>query len=240
MVKTLVKINIIILVLLVLMILTGIVDNYLHVMAKREYLNWETIAKQKDVHPYRILINLDENKLHLYKGAEIVKSYGISGGKISTPTPLGTWKIIGKDTWYKGFGGRWMAINVPYGKYGIHGTIYPYLIGKNASGGCIRMYNTDAKELYNIVSIGTEVTIIHPNRTYRRLKDGHIGSDVAEVQKKLKEFGYYQGSPDGRFGTWLKKAIIKFQKENNIRPSGEVNKQTYEALGIKILKYRDW
>ncbi len=240
MVKQLVKVNIIFLLLLILISLISFLHNYLEVINVRQYSNWEVSITEQDKPPYRILINLEENKLHLNRGDVLVKSYDVSGGKISTPTPLGTWKIISKDTWYKGFGGRWMALNVPYGKYGIHGTVFPSLIGKNASGGCIRMYNKDAKELYNIVPLGTQVTIIHPNRTYRRIKDGDVGSDVMEVQNKLKELKYFHGYPDGKYGIWLKKAVIKFQKDKGLWPTGEVNKKTYETLGIQIQKYRDW
>ncbi|MFZ5987103.1 MAG: L,D-transpeptidase family protein [Bacillota bacterium] len=35
-----------------------------------------------------------------------------------------------------------MTLGVEWGKYGIHGTKYPWFIGKqNASHGCIRMYS---------------------------------------------------------------------------------------------------
>jgi len=36
--------------------------------------------------------------------------------------------------------------------------------------GCIRMYNKNAKELYDIVPYGTIVTIVHKNRPFKELK----------------------------------------------------------------------
>ncbi len=44
--------------------------------------------------------------------------------------------------------------------YRIHGTNEPSSIGKHASSGCIRMLNADVEELYQLVKIGTEVTVL--------------------------------------------------------------------------------
>ena len=44
--------------------------------------------------------------------------------------------------------------------YRIHGTNTPSSIGKAASSGCIRMLNEDVIELYKLVKIGTEVTVM--------------------------------------------------------------------------------
>ena len=44
--------------------------------------------------------------------------------------------------------------------YRIHGTTAPWSIGKNASSGCIRMFNEDAMDLYQRAPIGTEVLVL--------------------------------------------------------------------------------
>jgi lipoprotein-anchoring transpeptidase ErfK/SrfK len=44
--------------------------------------------------------------------------------------------------------------------YRIHGTNDPKSIGKSASSGCIRMLNADVTELYTLVKIGAEVTML--------------------------------------------------------------------------------
>ncbi len=44
--------------------------------------------------------------------------------------------------------------------YRIHGTNEPSSIGKSASSGCIRMLNSDVTELYSLVKVGTEVTVL--------------------------------------------------------------------------------
>jgi lipoprotein-anchoring transpeptidase ErfK/SrfK len=45
------------------------------------------------------------------------------------------------------------------GQYAIHGTNQPNLIGGFVSHGCIRMFNEDIKDLYERVSVGTEVIV---------------------------------------------------------------------------------
>ncbi|MCX8132281.1 MAG: L,D-transpeptidase family protein [Clostridia bacterium] len=180
---------------------------------------------------YHIHINLDQLMLYVYKNDQLLKTYPVSGGKPTTPSPLGTWRIVNKDKWGEGFGGSWMGFNVPWGKYGIHGTVYPWFIGKsNSSKGCIRMKNKDVAELYKMVPHGTTVTISHTNRVFRVLKSGDIGSDVLEVQKNLKELGYFHGYPNGVFGSSLSNSIRKFQKDNKIRVNGKVTNQTYSLI----------
>ena len=44
--------------------------------------------------------------------------------------------------------------------YRIHGTNDPKSIGKAASSGCIRMLNSDVTELYSLVKLGSEVTVM--------------------------------------------------------------------------------
>ncbi|MCX7841884.1 MAG: L,D-transpeptidase family protein [Clostridia bacterium] len=186
---------------------------------------------------FHIHINLDTCLMYVYKDGTLLKTYPVSGGKKSTPSPVGTWKIISKDTWGEGFGGAWLGFNVPWGKYGIHGTIYPGLIGSNSSKGCIRMKNKDVRELYKLVPHGTTVTIVHSAAPFRAMKSGDVGSDVLELQKALKKLGYYNGSADGRFGSGLKQSIIKFQKANKIRVTGVAGTQTWEAIKQKLSEH---
>ena len=180
---------------------------------------------------YYIYINLDIMTMYVYKDGQLYKTYPVSGGKKTTPSPIGTWKIISKDTWGEGFGGAWLGFNVPWGKYGIHGTVYPWLVGKsNQSKGCIRMLNKDVKELYKYIPYGTLVTVVQNNVPFRTMKSGDIGSDVKKVQEALKKLGYYNGYPDGKFGNYLKSAVQKFQKDNKLSVTGIINLQTYNKI----------
>ncbi|MCR2043357.1 L,D-transpeptidase family protein [Anaerosalibacter massiliensis] len=178
------------------------------------------------------LIDMDENK--------VIKKYPVATGKPDSPTPLGTFKIVEKAAWGGGFGSRWMGLNVPWGKYGIHGTNKPGSIGYNASQGCIRMRNEDVKELYSMVKHETLVTLTSGEYDpfgygLRTLRPGDRGADVAEVQKRLKSKGYYEGSIDGVYGDGMKVALINFLKDNNMSITDNIGYNVYEKLGIIIM-----
>lgn len=132
-----------------------------------------------------------------------------------------------------------MGFNVPWGKYGIHGTIFPDSIGGNTSHGCIRMRNDDVRELYKITPVGTKVIVQGgPYGNFgsylRSIKPGDRGSDVYEVQKILREKGYYSGTPDGIYGEGMKYCIHKFQKDNNLYISDIITRKFYEKLGVDL------
>lgn len=109
--------------------------------------------------PYSITINTATLIMTLFKDDKLLKTYPIAVGKPSTPTPKGTFKIVNKALNPGGpFGARWLGLNKP--GYGIHGTNNPASIGKRVSNGCIRTYNKNIIELYNLVPIGTTVNIV--------------------------------------------------------------------------------
>ena len=64
------------------------------------------------------------------------------------------------------------------------------------------------------------------------LRQGATGGEVKEVQRRLKLWGYYNGSVDGVFGAGTKKAVIAFQKKNGLTADGVVGASTYKALGM--------
>lgn len=64
------------------------------------------------------------------------------------------------------------------------------------------------------------------------LKKGSTGGEVKEVQRRLKLWGYYDGSVDGKFGAGTRSAVIAFQKKNGLKADGVVGQATYKALGM--------
>ena len=52
------------------------------------------------------------------------------------------------------------ALTLNRGQYAIHGTNSPGSIGKFVSHGCIRMFNADVMDLYQRVSVGTNVVVL--------------------------------------------------------------------------------
>lgn len=64
------------------------------------------------------------------------------------------------------------------------------------------------------------------------LRQGSSGGEVKEVQRRLKNWGYYSGSVDGIFGAKTTEAVKYFQRKNGLTADGIVGKATYEALGM--------
>lgn len=64
------------------------------------------IASNKST--YSILVDVEASRLYLLKNDVLEKEYKCAGGKESTPSPIGTWRINSKGKWGEGFGGSWM------------------------------------------------------------------------------------------------------------------------------------
>ncbi len=80
-------------------------------------------------------------------------------------------------------------------------------------------------------------TVAHEMQTEQALtvavlRQGAKGDEVKEVQRRLKLWGYYNGSVDGIFGAGTRSAVIAFQKKNGLTADGVVGKATYKALGM--------
>jgi len=121
---------------------------------------------------FSCIVDKSQNILILKSGEEIVKTYSVSTGA-NNSTPVGTFKVINKlisPVWYKSgavvlpespdniLGTRWLGFDLT--GYGIHGTTQPETIGKQITQGCVRMLNKDVEEIYILLPVGTEVTII--------------------------------------------------------------------------------
>ncbi len=57
-----------------------------------------------------------------------------------------------------------------------------------------------------------------------------IELSAKQIQKALKNAGFYQGSIDGEIGFKTKKAVIKFQKAHGLKADGLVGKRTSAEL----------
>ena len=126
-----------------------------------------------------IVIRRGSNRLFLYDGMRLRRTFGVATGQARYPTPLGRFRIVVKWTnpwwyppdsdWAKGqkpvppgptnpLGTRWMGLDAP--GVGIHGTPEPGSIGYSVSHGCIRLAIPNAEWLFERVSIGTPVFIV--------------------------------------------------------------------------------
>ena len=64
-------------------------------------------------------------------------------------------------------------------------------------------------------------------------KKGSSGATVREIQTRLKNWGYYEGSVDGIYGSQTEKAVRYFQRKNGLSVDGQVGNQTLAALGMQ-------
>ena len=86
-----------------LILLTAIVVSILVIKNKVE--NAKVVAtSSNNKQKYKILVDVEESKLYLFENDELKKEYKCSGGKWSTPSPIGTWTVTSKAKWGEGFG----------------------------------------------------------------------------------------------------------------------------------------
>ena len=118
-----------------------------------------------------------------------VISYPVSIGKMDWRTPLGETRVIAKqkDPWWfptesvraehakdgetlpvrvppgpdNPLGDRALRLAAGKGTYLIHGTNNPIAVGLAVTHGCIRMYPEDIEALFEMVPVGTKVTIVN-------------------------------------------------------------------------------
>lgn len=155
-------------------------------IAKKYKLSWEYLSALNRTSPTRIqagkrlkvlkgpfsaAVDLQDFALTVHLQGYYVKRYEIGIGKDGS-SPLGKFPVLTKianpqytdpdgrviegDDPENPLGERWIDLG---NSYGIHGTIEPESIGTAASRGCIRMRDPDIIEVYNFLTVGSEVTL---------------------------------------------------------------------------------
>ncbi len=149
-----------------------------------------------DAEPEGIIINLADMRLYFFKNpGDAPKSFPIGIGRDGLGTPTGATEIVRKKSdpsWHptdrmrredpelpevvaagpdNPLGTRAMYLGWP--EYLIHGTNKPWGVGRRVSSGCVRMYPEDVEALFEMVEIGTKVTVID-----QPIKFGWIGDDL--------------------------------------------------------------
>ena len=61
---------------------------------------------------------------------------------------------------------------------------------------------------------------------------GSSGSEVRQIQEKLKRWEYYNGSVDGVYGSKTEDAVKSFQRKNGLTVDGIAGRKTLNAMGI--------
>lgn len=154
-------------------------------IGKQYNVSWQYLSKLNRVDPQRIqagqrlkvikgpfsaVIDLSDYELTIHAYGYYVTRYPVGIGKDGS-TPIGVFKVLNKqmDPTYYGpdevidhddpanpLGERWIDLG---DSYGIHGTIDPQSIGRSESRGCIRMLNEDVAAVFDLLVVGSEVTI---------------------------------------------------------------------------------
>jgi len=123
---------------------------------------------------WHIWVNIPEFKLRLYQGTELYQTFNVAVGKLSTPSPVGEFRIVNKivnPVWRPAskkpappgpdnpLGKYWLGLNAK--GYGIHGNNAAWSVGNPVSKGCFRMTNEEVSLLFKVVPVGTEVKITY-------------------------------------------------------------------------------
>jgi hypothetical protein len=110
-------------------------------------------------HQKFILVDVGKGFLALYGQGELLRVFPISGGAPEKETPLISFTILAKyENHWSNIYDTWMPWSLLIKRpYYIHGGALP---GEADSAGCIRLFTRDAKELYNLVEVGTPGRIV--------------------------------------------------------------------------------
>jgi L,D-transpeptidase ErfK/SrfK len=143
-----------------------------------------------------IVINIPEMRLYDYtRDPNNPTVLAVAVGDIQDPTPIGDFKVGQKrvdPAWTvpesiraerpdlpaivapgpdNPLGDRWLTLGTT--SYGIHGTNNLWSIGREATHGCVRLYNADMRVLFDRIPVGTPVRIV-----YQRVKVGQRDGGV--------------------------------------------------------------
>ena len=155
-------------------------------IANKYHLSWQYLARLNKVDPTKIrpgrklkvltgpfdaIVDASSFELVIVLNGQYVKSFRVGLGK-DNATPLGEFNVLEKlenpkyygtndgvreaDDHLNPLGERWIDIG---NSFGIHGTIDPGSIGQKESRGCVRMLNEDVAEVYDLLTVGSKVTI---------------------------------------------------------------------------------
>ena len=71
-----------------------------------------------------------------------------------------------------------------------------------------------------------------PTGAFALSKLGSRGSEVINIQTRLRNWGYYTGAIDGIYGTKTQKAVMRFQANNGLTPDGIAGAATLAKIGL--------
>jgi L,D-transpeptidase ErfK/SrfK len=170
-----------------------------------------------------LLINLPEMRLYDFTvDPERPTVLAVAIGDAVDPTPVGEYRIGQKrvDPYWNvpesiraerpdlpavvppgpenPLGDRWLTLGTS--SYGIHGTNNVWSIGRNATHGCVRLYNDDMRALFDRTRTGTRVRLV-----YQPVKLGQRNG-VLYVEAHRDE---YDRAPDAPSATLVQLIVLE-------------------------------
>jgi L,D-transpeptidase ErfK/SrfK len=130
-----------------------------------------------------LVVNIPEMRLFDYTGDKEPQVFSVAIGDEADPSILGEFRVGKKredPTWHvpesiraespelpkqvppgpdNPLGSRWMTIGRT--SYGIHGTNARWSIGREATHGCLRLYEDEVQRLYDRIPEGTRIQIVY-------------------------------------------------------------------------------
>lgn len=122
------------------------------------------------LNPMRIIIDQSERRTYVQRNGRAVLTVRNAVGTVATPTPTGRFAVAEEIPVPSGFLGPMVLATTGFsevlneyaggnGRFALHGTSLPWLIGTRASHGCIRHRNADIRSIASLVSPGTPIII---------------------------------------------------------------------------------
>jgi lipoprotein-anchoring transpeptidase ErfK/SrfK len=111
-------------------------------------------------------VDLSEQKVVAYEGADPIRTFIVSTGVAAHPTVTGQFRIYVKLRSTPMAGPGYYLPGVPYTMYfykgfALHGTYWHNNFGHPMSHGCVNLATPDAEWLFGFASVGTLVNV-HP------------------------------------------------------------------------------
>jgi L,D-transpeptidase ErfK/SrfK len=179
-----------------------------------------------------VVINIPEFRLYrFFRRIDMVKTYPVGIGVLGAETPEGTYRVVEREVhpiWvvppslrsHYGFSKVSPGPRNPLGEYwiglsrkgyGIHGTNFPWGVGRLVSHGCIRLYPEHIRELFQEACIGTPVEII-----YEPVKIGVNGGRVflevhPDVYGRIADMETHTRERLHRLGLWQYVSVEKMK-----------------------------
>jgi L,D-transpeptidase ErfK/SrfK len=109
--------------------------------------------------PASVYIDVGQRRLVVYRNDSVYRTYEISIESPNIAVPRGNFKVINKqlDLGVEQ-GARWIGLSYP--GFGIQGRNTPQFIENVSEGRSIMMSNRDASEFFNLVTVGTSVSVV--------------------------------------------------------------------------------